>query len=60
MGAASTLKWAARQCCWRIRIVRLFHHASSMGRCSSGTCYRLLCRVRPPVYESFCYLTASS
>lgn len=44
------------------RIVRLFHHALDGGDALSGTCYRLLCRVRPPVYESFFfgYLTAWS
>lgn len=39
------------------RIVRLFHHAFDGGDALSGTCYRLLCRVRPPVYESFFWLS---
>lgn len=63
MGAASTLKWAGPSVLLAYIIAGLFVFSSCVrwGDALSGTCYRLLCRVRPPVYESFFgYLTARS
>ncbi len=65
MGAASTLKWAGPSVLLAYIIAGLFVFfimRSMGGDALSGTCYRLLCRVRPPVYELpfFGYLTAWS